>query len=166
METWLVVCLVLAAVGVFIVRDYPLIGGMAVGLFAGLMMALMILNYPLMPFKAATTFESVGRLVVFFPVSIFFLAYFYRLPMDFYTLLGSAITFTAGYGVILQVVFFKNAEIITFLDLTVFFAIFLLMFGFGWAIRGCQCIIAFLVGIADDEAAQGMKGTKGYQQQA
>ncbi|MBU3901389.1 hypothetical protein KKF25_01965 [Patescibacteria group bacterium] len=164
METWLVICLVLAAVGIFVTRNYPKIEGLMLGLFAGLMMALMILNYPSMPFKAATTFESAGRLVVFFPVSVFFLAYFYRLPMDFFTLLGSATTFTLAYGTILQVVFSKSAETTTFLDLTVFFAVFLAMYGFSWAIRGWRYVAAALSTSANNNVEQGIAGTDGYKQ--
>jgi len=179
METWLVVCLVLAAMGILITRDYPEIESMLAGLFAGLMMVFL---YPLMPLVAKgivvtstlsttlltteTLIQGMGWLVVLFPVPVFFLAYLRHIPMKVFTLFISALIFTLWYSAVLEVVIFRSVWTMILLNFLVLPVVFLSMYGFGWAIRGYRYIVAFLLDNADYEAAQGMKGTKGYHQQA
>lgn len=159
METWLMVYLVLTAVVVFIFRNYPVFKGAMLGVFAGLMMVFL---YPLMPLVAkgiiaastlsatltllmtGSLIKEMGWLVVFFPVPVFFLAYLHRLPMDFYTLLGSVLTLTLSYYSVLELALFRSAWTPILLNLLVFPIVFLVMFGFGWAIRGWRYIMAVL----------------------
>ena len=165
METWLMVYLVLTAVVVFIFRNYPVFKGAMLGVFAGLMMVFL---YPLMPsvvkgivvtakgidltltlstalLTRETLNQWMGWLIIFFPVSVFFLAYLHHLPMDFYTLLGSVLAFTLCYSTVFSgTTIFQSIWMLILLNLLVSPIVFLVMFGFGWAIRGWRYIMAVL----------------------
>jgi hypothetical protein len=155
MENWLVVCLMLTLIWIFVVRNFPMAKGMALGFFAGLSM---VYIYPLMPIMAETEvhLQKIGWLVILFPVLVFFLAYLYQLPMKVFILFGSAAVFTVCYGVVLQVALFRSVLMAILLNFLVFLAVFLVMFSFGWIIRGWR----FFATALSDKIEEDMLSTR------
>ncbi|MDO8443594.1 MAG: hypothetical protein Q7S78_01225 [Candidatus Azambacteria bacterium] len=149
MEIWFTVCLLAAAAMLIVFRDSPVVESAMLGIFAGLVM---IAVYPLMPLVAKgvtipltlsmteVLIKGMGWLIVLFPVSMFFLLYIHRLPIKILMLFKTVLTFTICYNVILGLVIFRSMWMMVLLTVLVFSIVFLLMFGFGWAIRGFQYV--------------------------
>lgn len=171
MDAWLIVCLVLAAVGIFTTKDHAVIQGIAVGLFAGLMMALVC---PLMPAvskgitiisvstemmsRKEVLINGLGWLIVFFPVSIFYLVYSHRFPMNSWSLFRPAVVFAISYSAVLQIAIFQSALIGIRMNLLVFFVVYVAMLGFSWAIRGWRLFTGVCRLVAINNAEHGIAG--------